>query len=115
MSKNNDFVAGSLKLHLAQWRKITSDPWVLQTIRGYRIEFIRTPIQKHVPNHRLSKFSSKEIELIDKEVNVMLKKKAISTSPFETGQFISDLFLVKKKNGKFRPVINLKGLNKFIQ
>ena len=45
----------------------------------------------------------------------MLNKGAISLSPFEKDQFISDLFLVKKKNGKFRPVINLKGLNQFIK
>ena len=40
---------------------------------------------------------------------------AIQISKNEKDQFISNLFLVKKKNGKFRPVINLRKLNKFVE
>ena len=87
---------------------------VLQTIKGCKIEFIKEPFQKFSPRSRLSKFSAKEIELIDNEVRELIKKGAIATSPFEKGQFISEIFLVKKKNNKFRPVINLKSLNKFV-
>ena len=45
----------------------------------------------------------------------LLFKKAISESKSESGEFISNIFVVEKKNGKFRPVINLRGLNEFIQ
>ena len=65
--------AGSLKFHVGQWRKITSDPWVLQTIKGCKIEFIKEPFQKFSPRSRLSKFSAKEIELIDNEVRELIK------------------------------------------
>ena len=115
VNKKNKFKAGSLKSHVNNWRKITSDPWVLQTIKGYKIEFSKKPFQKFIPRKRNSKFSMKETELIDNEICELLKKKAIAPSAVEKDQFISEIFLVKKKNGKFRPVINLKNLNKFIQ
>ena len=55
------------------------------------------------------------MELIDKEINESLLKGAIQISENEDGEFISNIFLVKKKNGKFRPVINLRKLNSFIE
>ena len=30
------------------------------------------------------------------------------------GEYVSSLFLVPKKGGQFRPVVNLKGLNQFV-
>lgn len=44
----------------------------------------------------------------------MISKGAIICSEPETGEFISTIFIVPKKNGKFRPVINLKYLNEFV-
>ena len=43
-----------------------------------------------------------------------MDKNAISESKFESNQFISNSFIFEKKNGKFRPVINLMRLNEFI-
>lgn len=31
--------AGSLFDNLPKWRELTSDPWILQTVSGYRLEF----------------------------------------------------------------------------
>lgn len=42
-------------------------------------------------------------------------KNAISRSENEKGQFISNIFIVEKKNGKYRPVINLRKLNEFVE
>ena len=44
----------------------------------------------------------------------MLKEGAIEYSTHENGEFISNLFLVPKPNGKFRPVINLMQLNEYV-
>lgn len=53
--------------------------------------------------------------MIDDEVEKMLSMGAIEKSQHEDNEFISNIFLIKKKNGKFRPVINLKKLNKFVE
>ena len=71
------------------------------------------PVTKH--SSKTIEFSPEETDLIDNEVLALLDKGAIVESKNVPDQFISNLFLVKKKNGKFRPVINLKGLNKFIK
>lgn len=63
-------------------------------------------------------FCSEEKIIVDKEVNSLLEKQAIQKvdnfDPFEEGQFFSNIFLVPKKNGQFRPIINLKQLNEFV-
>ena len=57
----------------------------------------------------------KKRALIDIEIKNLLNLGAIQISKNEKDQFISNLFLVKKKNGKFRPVINLRKLNEFVE
>ena len=46
--------------------------------------------------------------------NLLLKQAVVVVPPCQD-QFISRLFLVEKKDGSFRPVVNLKPLNGFIQ
>ena len=36
--------AGNLLHNLDVWRKITSDPWVLETVSGYHLEFNALPV-----------------------------------------------------------------------
>ena len=51
---------------------------------------------------------------MQQEINKLMKKGAITTvHPTPTG-FYSRLFVVRKKGGSFRPVIDLSHLNKFI-
>ena len=51
-------------------------------------------------------FSQDDKSLITSEVNDLIEKGAISPSFHEPNEFISNIFLVQKKNGKFRPVIH---------
>jgi hypothetical protein len=37
--QNYKFIAGSLANNIQEWERITSDPWILSTISGYKIEF----------------------------------------------------------------------------
>ena len=41
--------AGSLSGNLPKWREFTSDPWILQTVSGYHLEFETTPHQVNLP------------------------------------------------------------------
>ena len=53
-------------------------------------------------------------ELVKPEVKEMLKKAAIRKVQPSQGEFVSNLFLLKKKDVGQRPVINLKQLNAYI-
>jgi len=64
--------AGNLRHFYNKWKNITQDPWVLNTILGYEIEFIETPFQLTLPSTQ--SFNSKEIELIDDEIHDLLLK-----------------------------------------
>jgi len=97
---------------LSEWERITEDKWVLDAVSGYRIDFIEQPYQDIVPNE--IPFSDEEWYLVDEEVKTLLNKGAIVQSWPEDGEFISNLFLVPKSNGKMRPIINLKKLNNFV-
>ena len=59
-------------------------------------------------------FSEGQRQPINEEVLKLLEKGAIVKAQHCPGEFISNLFLVPKKTGDLRPVINLKPLNKFV-
>ena len=108
--------AGRLQYFLKNWETLTRDRWVLETVRGYKIEFRMNPWQQGRP--RPLQFNQSQCDLIQQEVAELMMKGAIreiaETSPPEEGIFYSTLFLVPKKDGGHRPVINLKALNNFV-
>ena len=101
-----------MKHHVKNWEKITNDPWVLQAITGYRIEFDEQPVQHHIPNE--IPFNQEQWAIVGNEVKELLRIGAIVPSESEPNEFISTIFIVPKPNGKFRPIINLRYLNEFI-
>ena len=104
--------AGKLCHHLSNWSIITQDRWVLNTVQGYLIDFVSEPHQQSPPNP--PHCSSEQTSLIQ-ELTKLLKKQAIRQleHPAEAG-FLSNIFLVPKKDGGQRPVINLKALNRLV-
>jgi len=52
--------------------------------------------------------------LCDQEVSALLAKKAVVTSEFTKDCFVSNIFVIPKKLKGYRPVINLKKLNSFL-
>lgn len=96
-----------------QWGEITRNEWVLSIIKnGFRIPFRTPPPLSSVPVI-MNQSSS---HLLREEVSKLLQKRAVErvTNPGTPG-FYSRLFVVPKKNGKFRPVIDLSILNYYIQ
>ena len=107
-------VTGRLKCFTSTWEKITQDPWVLQVVQGYQIEFMKPPVQL-VPARMPSLTPTLET-VLDQEVQELLNKEAVHLvkQPVVTEGFISSLFVVPKKDGGNRPVVNLKPLNQYI-
>ena len=98
---------------LTNWKQITSDPWVLEEIQGYKIKFWKQPTQTCplVPFH----LSQKEVELMDTKIRKLLEKGVIAVVDLSHSQeFLSRVFLVPKKDGSQRSVINLTQLNQFV-
>jgi len=82
-------------------------------VRGYQIEWIREPFQI-VPAITTVR-SVDASQLVEEEVQDLLVRRAVVMAPPCEDQFVSCLFLVQKKDGSHRPVINLKPLNGFVQ
>lgn len=97
----------------AQWRAITSNRFVLSIISGYKIEFIKIPIQQVVPDN--IKLDERNVLITHTLVERLLEIGAVKKVDNVTGQFLSSIFPVPKSNGKHRLIINLKPLNKFVE
>ena len=106
-------LAGRLKNFIENWKILTNDIEILLLVEGYAIPFYEIPQQKSIPN--FLKLSQGEKIPIQKKIHEVLNKRAIVETPnhFE-GEFISNLFLVEKKDGGNRSVTNLKHLNQLI-
>ena len=105
--------AGRLQHFQVNWNCITQDPWVLQTIQGFQIQFMYPPWQTNQPKELT--FSKTETEALQKEITAMQSKQTITKEESRKKGFFSQMFLVPKKDGGQRPVVNLKRLNSFVK
>ncbi|XP_028302770.1 LOW QUALITY PROTEIN: uncharacterized protein LOC114463422 [Gouania willdenowi] len=102
---------------LQQWATHASDPWVVATLTyGYKLQFRRRPPTSG--RVRMTSISDPaKVLALDQELSALLAKGAIE--PVDPGSdhrgFYSTYFLVKKKTGGFRPILDLRGLNKFLK
>lgn len=110
----NAFQAGQLKTHKRNWRKITSDPYILSIIQGTTIEFNSIPQYKPKP-WRYENWDEIEKESIREEIQQLLEKRVIIPSEHENGEFVSGIFPIEKKDKSFRMILNLKDLNETVQ
>ncbi|KZS06356.1 Uncharacterized protein APZ42_030218 [Daphnia magna] len=108
-------VGGRLQFFAGNWKQITDDPWVLETVsEGLKIDFISEPTRGALP---LPVAMSKEMgQVCDDEVASLISKRAIVEIKVGSEGWVHSIFAVPKKSkGKFRPIINLKPLNRHIQ
>lgn len=107
-------LAGRIKYFTNRWAELTSDPVILEFVKGVRIDFLHDiePIQSTV---RASYFNAKEEVIVADEIKKLLKKGVVIPSKHEEGEFISPIFLRSKKDGSYRTILNLKQLNEFVE
>ena len=110
MNTPQNFMAGKTEQYITQWSKITSDRWILRTIRGYQVELADKPVQTFVPSP--IKFSDVEDNAINDEIIDFTRKgiiePVVDTDPDE---FISNIFVRPKSDGGIRVILNLKPFN----
>ena len=106
-------LAGRLAHFSKNWQKLTQDQEILFVVKGYVISFLKISVQRTIPKE-VETSKTQEL-LIDQEITKMLDKGAINKVEHQfPGQFLSNILLVKKKDGGNRPCVNLKALSKFI-
>jgi len=94
ISPESHAYAGNLIHNLDVWRKSTSDPWVLETVSGYHLEFDTLPVQSVLP--RPSHFSEREKQLID-EITKLLTQGLLGKSlPFLMNLFQIFFWFLKR-------------------
>ena len=103
--------AARLKHFLSQWQILTQDPTILNIVQGYRLQFHTQPSQTVKP---VTSVSKENIPILNAEISKLQLKGAIRPVNFTNAAFYSRLFLVPKKGGDLRPVIDLSALNQFV-
>lgn len=96
-----------------EWKKITSDSFILECIQGYKIPFTGFVYQHKKPN--VSFNSGKDLINCENAIEKLLRKGAIRKCNYVKGQFLSSYFLVPKPDGDVRFILNLKDLNSYIK
>ena len=107
-----NFKAGQLSTSYFAWKELTSDPEILETVSGQRIEFNQNPVQLNLPVQ--PNYSCQQGQFIDSEIQNLLKKGVIVESTHEPNEYISPIFLRPKKDGSHRMILNLKCLNQSV-
>ena len=111
ISKADSFQAGNIKNFLENWKRITSDKYILDIVKhGLKLEFLSEA--PHKEPFQVT-YNSKKNNFISQEINKLLKKKVIVQTTAEKGDFFSSVFLRVKKDESYRMILNLKKLNKY--
>ena len=98
------------------WRKVSSSNWVNNVIaEGYKIPFKFIPLQRKVPPNPVAVGPAYDVLVAEAEA-LQLKDAIAPVSPCQ-GQYVSSYFAIAKARspGKFRPILNLKKMNKSIK
>lgn len=108
--------AGTLASHEAAWRTVSAPEWVMRTImQGYRLQFAVKP--SHFNGILFSHTEEKASHILEEENSSLLNKGAIQVVPpnLMNQGFYSRYFLVPKKGGSLRPILDLRVLNKHLR
>ena len=106
-------LVGRLTLFLDFWKTLTRDPFILSTVRGFKIPFDFKPIKSQRVDQ--IKCSLKDKLAIGNEIKSYLEKGIISKTNHCTGEYISQIFPRDKKSGGIRIILNLSKLNENVK
>ena len=93
-------LAGRLNHFLEVLEILTKDPEILELVKRVKIPFLKNSTQKRVP--QTPHMSQEQAVLIQVETENMLKNGVIQQTEHQTGEFISNIFLTRKRDGENR-------------
>ena len=106
---STDTYGGRLQEFYHVWQKFTKDKLILSWIQGYKIPFIKKPIQNRACCQKLPGLQKYSIIIC-----TLLKKGIITKCASAKDQFLSSFFLIPKTDNSYRFILNLKKLNEFV-
>ena len=108
-------LGGRLQHFFPFWHSICKDHRVLSIILGAKFEFNEEfCYQEKLP--RVLKMSQAEHQFMDDKIKELLQDGSIWEVPHPgPSGWVSNVFLVPKKDGGYRMILNLKPLNKMIK
>ena len=107
-------VGGRLSEFLPTWEEISDDPYVLSIVReGFRIQ-LTEPLPNDALRRRTPKLSPLFQQHISDEISMLLEKGAIEEVRDHPRLSLSPIFIIPKKSGKLRMILNMKRINLFV-
>ena len=92
IANQTPFKAGGLQYCLHEWKKITSDPFILDAVSHCHIEFVWVPEAFSGATRPYHSFAQAEQTIFGNEIDKFLLKGIIRLSLYEDGQGISPIF-----------------------
>lgn len=100
---------------LAFWATLTSDPTLLEAVKGYKLPLTGCPPLTYYKDGAVSvTLKPAIVTALRPHVEKMEVEGVIERVKPNTKVFVSSMFSVPKSDGSIRPVINLRGLNYFL-
>ena len=107
----HNFKAGRVAADFAAWKDLTNDRVILSDVLGARIELSYNPSQHRLPGHAFNEY---EYSVVHQEIQKLIQKGVIMKVKYAPGQIVSGIFLLPKKDGTFRLLLNVKSFNEFV-
>jgi len=86
----DNFVGGKIADHLADWKMLTSDAWILRKVDGVDVQLLSD--SGTVRNRDENFFPSTEREQLHIEIDTLLKKGVITKTEPSSSEVISNNF-----------------------
>jgi hypothetical protein len=107
-------IAGRVQYFQYQWRKSFGNSWVTSIVtHGYFPEWQDTPLLKFTPISRRI-YNDSDHQVFQREIHNLLDSGAIKELDSNVPCFTSSIFMVPKKTGDLRLVIDLRRLNQHV-
>lgn len=108
------FEGGRLAKYYEVWQTLTSDPEILDIVKGLHLEFV-CPLSRLQNQHPAQPhLSDSEMGVIDAEIQKLKDKRVLIECDQTEDQFLSPVFTRPNRDGSHRMILNLKCLNKNI-
>ena len=107
-------VGGRLQAFAPAWAAITDDAFVLSVIRGGFSIHLATPLPEGAVRTHPPRMSPRTQRDIAAEVHALCVRGVVERTADHPRLCLSPIFLVPKRSGKFRLILNLKRINQHI-